>query len=109
MWIGLLEPLFRGTDSGVNAHERLDDTGVELATRDAIELLERLLFRPRLAVGTIVGERVEDVGHGDDAGAKRDLLALNATWVTRPVPMLVMREGNLFGQSQELRAPSGQN
>ncbi len=59
----------------VHREESSDDTWVELAPRHSPYLGDRLLRWPRRLVGSIMGERVKDVGHGDYAADERDVLA----------------------------------
>src|SRR5581483_9740770 len=70
--------------------ERVHDPGVELATRQSVDLLDRLAERPGFLVGTCVGERVEDVDDGDDPGGQGDLLASQSVRVAASVPPLMV-------------------
>ena len=52
--------------------------------------------------GPVARQCVEDVCHCDDAPREWNLLALEAAWVTAPVPALVMRPGDGGGKLEQL-------
>src|SRR5690242_6806086 len=79
----------RRDDRLVHRHERGHDGGVELCSRTAGQLLERLLLGLRHLVGTVLGHRVEGVGDEDDPRAERDRLPAEAVRVAEPIPALV--------------------
>ena len=88
--------------------ERGDDTWVELASGGALDLGDRSLDGPRGLVGSIVGERVKDVGHGDHSADHRDGLAGKSRGVPRAVPPLVMACGDDRGHLEHRRVAVGE-
>ena len=64
--------------AGQQRRERLDVARVELAPGDAAQLGHRLKGRHPVAVGVLGGQRVVDLGDGDDARDLGDLVALQA-------------------------------
>ena len=54
--------------------ERIDDARFELRTREPRMYCDRLERGPRVLVRAVAGERVEDVGDGDDPSAERDVV-----------------------------------
>ena len=56
--------------------------------------IERLFLRPRTLVDTLAGERIEHVGHGNNAAASRNIDTAESAWVARAVPPLVMVQRN---------------
>ena len=74
----------------------------------AAQLVERLGHRPRLLVGPIGEQRVEDVAHRADAPDERDLLAGQAGRVAVAVPALVVGAGDLLGHAHDVRARARQ-
>src|SRR5581483_2873853 len=98
----------RRTDRGCSQdpHEDLDDGRVEVRSRAAFELGECVLDGAGLAVGPVVGDRVEGVDDGEDAGRKRDLLAGQSARIARSVPPLVVEGEDVVddvGQERNLR------
>jgi hypothetical protein len=67
-----------------------DDTWVELASGRALDLGDRSFGGPRELIGSIVGERVKDVGYGDHPAHERNGLADKCRGVSRAVPPFVM-------------------
>ena len=55
--------------------ERLDDGRVKLLARIAPQLVERRVVADGLPVGPLGRHGVKRVAHGDDAGAKRNVVA----------------------------------
>ena len=55
-----------------------------------------------------MGERVEDVGNGHDASAERDGVFGEVEGVAGSVPALVMGEGDLLGELENLGAAAGE-
>ena len=88
--------------------ERGDDLRVELAAREPPDLFYGVRDGPGHLVGTGVGQRVEDVGHGDDTSAERDRVFGSVEGVAGSVPPLVMGEGDLFGELENLGAAAGE-
>ena len=70
--------------------EGRDAARAELGARGVAKLCERLVERPGGAVDAGREHRVERVGDVDDAGAKRDLLALEPVRIARAVEALVV-------------------
>ena len=63
---------------------------VELPASFMFDLCEGFVSRPGVLVGSSVGERVESVGHRDDAGSERDRLTSLTVRVSLAVPALVV-------------------
>src|SRR4029077_9244586 len=63
---------------GIQREEDLDDARVELAPARLADDLDRLEVGAPAAVRAIGHDRVVGVGHGDDARAERNVLALEA-------------------------------
>ena len=70
--------------------EDLDQLAVELAARDAAQLLDRLRRADRRAVGVAAGHHVVGVGDRDHARQARDRLAREAAGVAPAVDPLVV-------------------
>src|SRR6185437_15224581 len=66
-----------------------DDARVELAAGAAAQLFERLADRHRRLVRAAAEHGVVGVADADDAGAERDLVALQPVRVAAAVPALV--------------------
>jgi hypothetical protein len=77
---------------GPGREKRAYDCRVELGACAVANLGDRLFSRQRRAIGPRRGHRVEGIGHGENPGAWRNLLARSAARVTLPVPALVMKE-----------------
>ncbi|VUD74497.1 hypothetical protein MET9862_05128 [Methylobacterium symbioticum] len=63
----------------------------------------------RRLVGPLAGERVEHIGHRDDAGGERDLLARPTMRVAAPVPALVMGLGNVGREADQLAGAAAED
>ena len=70
--------------------ERRDDGRVELRARPRVEERQRLLARPRAAIGAGRGEGVEDIADRDDPGEERDAVARQAVGVAGAVEPFMM-------------------
>src|ERR1700691_4605419 len=66
------------------------DHGIELRPRTASEFLSRPRRAGRPLVGAGGRHHLEGVGYGDDACAKRDLLAGESVGVSRSIVLLVV-------------------
>jgi hypothetical protein len=89
--------------------EGCDDARVELRSAGAEDLRDCLLERPGRLVRPGVGERVEDVGHRHDSSGQPDPLAAEPVRLPRPVPALVVAEGDLLAQPQHGEAAAGKD
>ena len=67
----------------------------------ALDLGDGLVDRPGRLVGALVGERVEDVGDGDDPADQRDPLPHDSARVAGAVPALVVVERDLLRHLQD--------
>src|SRR5438105_8120059 len=65
----------RAEAAAVDARERVDDRGLELRAAAAHDLLARGANAHGAPVRTVAGHGIEEIGHGEDARAERDLLA----------------------------------
>ena len=93
-----------------HAQERVDDLGIELPGALPFDFGDGLGDRPGRLVRPLLRQRIEHVGHRDDAADERDLVADADD--SRAVPALVMAEGDLLGQPagpgrlpERMRAP----
>ena len=59
-----------GGGAGDDRHQGVDDRGIELGAAVRRDLGERLGQRPRAAIRTVVGQRIERVRHRDDAAGR---------------------------------------
>ena len=75
---------------GLAGFEPVDDVGVELRTRTAADLLDRLVPADGFAVRPRVGHRIERVDDGEDSRAQRDALGGEPVWVPVAVPPFVV-------------------
>src|SRR5262249_14775091 len=91
-----------------HSHERVNDRRIKLIGALAIDLGNRVADGPRRFVGALLRQRIEHVGNRDDASRKGDVAAADAG-VSAAVPSLMMREGDLFGQTQQRKLASRQN
>src|SRR5882762_9076872 len=71
-----------------DGHEDVDDLGIKLAARTALNLLAGVGHRESAAIGAIADHGVERVGDGEYAGAQRDLVALQAAGIAGAVKKL---------------------
>src|SRR5689334_24001405 len=92
-----------GVASALELHEGRDQRWVEMAAALRLDLGQRLLARPRTLVRALRQERVVHVADRGDPSGERDGLAGQAAWVARPVPALVVGEGDLLGLLEERR------
>ena len=69
----------------------------------------RLLERPGLLVGPLGGQRVEDIGHRDDAPDQRNRLAAQALRIAAAVELLVMAVRDDRGHAQQRRGAVAQD
>jgi hypothetical protein len=58
--------------------------------------VERLIHGKRLLVRPTAKERIEHIGNGADAPKQGNLLARESVWVTRSVPLFVVRQSYRF-------------
>src|SRR5215218_3235714 len=70
--------------------QRLDAVGIELAAGVPPDLRERGVLAAAAAIWPRLRNRLKRVGHRDDAGRERDLLAALPVRVARSVPTLVV-------------------
>src|SRR5688500_2678997 len=95
---GILDlPSSRGGEGGLDlrdvaeaAEKRGDDVGVEVRAFAFVKNVDAFLQRERGLVGTLAGERVEDVGGGGDAAFERDVVAAQTARVAAAVPLFMM-------------------
>ena len=87
------------------------ETALDLAASGRALVLDEigddLLERHRVPVVPLGGQRLEDVGDGDDAGAERDVLALELAGVAGAVDPQVVLEGHHRRQNDKLLHHSG--
>src|SRR2546422_665281 len=74
----------------IKAHERDDDGGIEALARGLLDRGEPLVRRPRVFVRTLGSQRVEYVGHRNDARGDGDLSAALAVGISLAIPALVV-------------------
>src|SRR4051794_37388910 len=79
-----------------NLCERLHHVRVELGAGFRVDDLPRLRKRRALAVGAIGGDRVERVGHGEEACGQTDAPSGCARGISVAVPALVMPANHLL-------------
>src|SRR5215510_8379044 len=70
--------------------EYVHDARIEVRARRPLDLAPRRLQRDGPRIGAVERHGVEGIGDGEDAGAQRDLLALEAERVAGAVPALVV-------------------
>ena len=75
-----------GPGAAEHFHEGIEQDRVEVAPALFAHHLDRLVDGEGLSVDTVAGERVEDVGDGDDPALDRDRLALQAPRVAASRP-----------------------
>src|SRR6267154_4027042 len=71
--------------SGDQVQESVDHPWVEMATPTGLDLFQRLVQAERWAVDAVGHHCLEGVGHGNDARAERDVLALEALGIAGTV------------------------
>ena len=79
-------------DVVAGGEEGVDDLGVPLLAGAGLEDFIDLFDGHALAVGAVAGHRVEGVGHGDDAGDERDLVAGELERIAAAVPLFVVMQ-----------------
>src|SRR5205823_3811092 len=89
--------------------EEPDQARIEVAPREAPQLGERLVDRPRRLVRAVGDERVVDIADGTDARDERDLVALEPQGIARAVPLLVVRAGDDLAHLHDRRARPGEH
>ncbi|MDF2757802.1 MAG: DNA-binding response regulator, partial [Thermomicrobiales bacterium] len=81
----------RGHDAKLKCRlKQIHDLGVELRSSSFRQLGNRHIYRKRGTIDTIRRHGVKRIGHGDDASAQRNALALETIRVSRTVPPLMM-------------------
>ena len=106
------EPERKGPAARVVALEGLDRHRIELRARLLGEDVDRLLVGVGRSIGPRRADRIEGVGHRDDARAERDLIAREALGIAGSVEPLVMvehhrRELGVAELRDELRSVHG--
>src|SRR5204862_1285571 len=91
------------------AQQGLDDVGVELRARAALELAPRGLGADPLPVYAVAGHRLVRVRHGEDARLERNLVVSQPAGIAAAVGTLVMGEDPApdvveLGSSEDARA-----
>src|SRR5438876_5635100 len=89
----------RGRPSG---QEHLDEPRIKCAAGLALKLLHGRLDRQGHSIGTVGGQRVEDVGDRDDARADGNPVPTEPVGVPAPVPALVMMPNDLGSLREEV-------
>ena len=67
------------------ADKGLHNFGIELRPAAAVQLLNRLFEGTYRLVSPLGNHGIKAVGHGDNAGAERDILTLQSVGITRPI------------------------
>lgn len=75
--------------------EDFDDFGIELRAGAATNLFTSVAHRQSFAVGAVADHGVERIGDGEDAGAERNLIALEAARVAGAIEELLVGEHDL--------------
>ncbi len=70
--------------------ERLDDRRVELRPGVLADLCDRLITWTPFAIGPIVHDRAEGIGHREDTDRERNVRALQAVRIPRTIPSLLV-------------------
>ena len=89
----------RGRPSG---QEHLDEPRIKCAAGLALKLLHGRLDPQGHSIGTVGGQRVEDVGDRDDARADGNPVPAEPVGVPAPVPALVMMPNDLGSLREEV-------
>jgi hypothetical protein len=75
---------------------------VEMFVCIVLDVIHRLLYRPRSFVRSDRGQRIENVGESDDTSGLRNGNVVQTIRVAAAIPFLVMRERDLAGQIQQV-------
>src|ERR1700758_3921529 len=78
--------------------ERLDDVGVELRSRAAFDLADRLPGSQRSAVGAIADHGVKCVDDREDPGRQWDFILTQAPRISGSIPTLMVVGDYVVGQ-----------
>ena len=98
MWRVLHPSLhWQGAQLSVDAQERLHNLRIELRAGAALDLGGSLVVADRPAVAAVVGEGVEGVDHGEDAGAQVDVFTAQALRIAAAVIALLVVQHNGTG------------
>jgi hypothetical protein len=89
--------------------EGVDESGVELRAAQTPDLGDCFLDGPGVLVGPLVGERVEDVGDGDQSTGEGDLVAFESVWVAAAVLPFVVGEGDLASEPEHVGVAFGED
>src|SRR5438128_5367036 len=87
-----------------NGHEHVDDGGVKLAARAAINLRAGMGHRQGTAVRTVADHGIERIRDGKDSRSQRNLFALQPAGITRAVKKFLVCEYNLRRVAQKRNA-----
>src|SRR6185436_16837442 len=79
-------------DRAAIGEKRVYARRVEMPPALLLEEFDAFVERPRTLVRALRNERVEHVGHGDDARDERDVLAVQSVRITAAVEFFVMAE-----------------
>lgn len=82
---------------------------MELAPCQTGDFIHGLSDGPCWLIGSVMSQGVEYVGHTDHLGANRDSISLQSCRITAAVPVLVVIEGDLFRDLQNLGSAVSQN
>src|SRR5271163_4619140 len=82
------------------AQKGVDHLRVELGTRTFADDLDARLEGGSPAIGPVGGDGIERVGHGEDSGAWKDFIALEAAGIALAIVPLVMSKHE-FGRVGE--------
>ena len=66
-----------------NRQKYLDNLGIKLGPRAAFDFLARVRHWQSLTVGPVTDHRVHTICNREYPGPKRDLFALQSTWIGR--------------------------
>src|SRR5258708_1867683 len=86
---------FSQPHASTDRQKYLDDLRVKVRACQRADVLQDLVTRPRLTIGTVRAQRVPDIDHGKDARRPRNVFACELPGVSGPVPLFVVAIRNV--------------
>ena len=94
-FLGILEALTHADEFRLDFQESLHHLGIEMAAGALANNVECVGMRKGLLVATLRGERIVDVGQGQNPGGDRNRLAAQGIGIAAAIPFFVMPLGNV--------------
>jgi hypothetical protein len=93
-WLTLMSVAANILKLTLTSNKRLHNFVIEMGPRTRTNNFSGVLMRHRILIYALTGERIVDVGKGDDAGREWNVFTGQAERIALAVPPLMVREGN---------------